>query len=163
MARPARRAKAARRPADSHSPRLYDDLRLHLLVSERNEEGGYALGNVYRQPGSPEDEKDPAFRWVVEVTNLVMAEGTIGTPIWLLFTGDTWSRISRRRDRDFAERKLAGWFHTHVFPASDSFGLSGMDQEMHAWYLTRPWQVAILLNLEKDAKHTCGVLLPTRS
>ena len=62
--------------------RLFDDLRRHMQVSERNEEGGYALGNVYRQPGSSEDESDPNFRWIIEVTDLVMAEGTIGTPIW---------------------------------------------------------------------------------
>ena len=112
------------------------------------------LGNVYRLPGSPEKEDDPGFRWLVEVTDLLMAEDTVGTAIALLFTGDTWSKVSRRRDREFAERKLAGWFHTHVFPASDSFGLSGLDQEMHAWYLPKPWQVAILLNLENDGQRT---------
>ena len=134
--------------------RLYQELRSNLTLSQKNEEGGYVLGNVFRMPGSPEKEDDPNFRWLVEVTDLLMAEDTVGTAITLLFTGDTWSKVSRRRDREFAERKLAGWFHTHVFPASDSFGLSGLDQEMHAWYLPKPWQVAILLNLENDGERT---------
>lgn len=134
--------------------KLYAELRHKLTLSNKNEEGGYVLGNVYRLPGSPEKENDPGYRWVVEVTDLLMAENTVGTPVMLLFTGDTWSKVSRRRDRDFAERKLVGWFHTHVFPASDTFGLSGLDQDMHAWYLPKPWQVAILLNLEDGGERT---------
>ncbi len=133
---------------------LYDDLRRHLELSNAKEEGGYILGNVYRQPGSPAQESDPGFRWLVDVTDLLMAEDTVGSPALLLFTGDSWSKISRRRDRDFRERKLVGWFHTHLFPASDSFGLSGLDQDMHAWYLPRPWQIAILLNLEQEEDRT---------
>jgi hypothetical protein len=134
--------------------RLYAQLCRELVLSPDNEEGGYVLGNVFRQPGSPEKEDDPAFRWLVEVTDLLMAEDTVGSPVRLLFTGDTWSKVSRRRDRDFAGRKLVGWFHTHLFPASDSFGLSGLDQNMHAWYLPRPWQVALLLNLEGNGERT---------
>ncbi len=133
---------------------LYADLRRRLELSRQKEEGGYILGNVYRLPNSPEEENDPDFRWLVEVTDLLMAEDTIGSPALLLFTGDSWSKISRRRDRDYPERKLVGWFHTHLFPASDSFGLSGLDQDMHAWYLTKPWQVAILLNFESGNDRT---------
>jgi hypothetical protein len=133
---------------------LYAGLRRELSLSRRDEEGGYLLGNVYRQPGSLEKEDSPDFRWWVEVTDLLMGEGMVGSPARLLFTGDAWSGISRRRDREFRDRKLVGWFHTHIFPASDNFGLSGLDQDMHAWYLPRPWQVAILLNLEKEGDRT---------
>jgi hypothetical protein len=134
--------------------RLYTELSNRLTLSEKNEEGGYVLGNVYRLPGSPEKDDDPNYRWLVEVTDLLMAENTVGTPVALLFTGDTWSKVNIRRDRDFAGRKLVGWFHTHLFPASDTFGLSGLDQDMHGWYLSRPWQVAILLNLEQGMDRT---------
>lgn len=133
---------------------LYAELRHNLALSQKNEEGGYALGNVYRLPTTAEKEDAPNFRWLVEVTDLLMAEYTIGTPITLLFTGDTWSNVSKRRDRDFSNRKLIGWFHTHVFPATDTFGLSGLDQDMHAWYLPKPWQIAILLNIEDNAERT---------
>jgi hypothetical protein len=127
---------------------LYDDLCHRLVLSERKEEGGYILGNVYRLPGSPENEDSPDFRWLLEVTDLLMAENTIGSPALLLFTGESWSKIGRRRDRDYPTRRLVGWFHMHLFPATDTFGLSGLDQDMHAWHLPKPWQVAILLNLE---------------
>lgn len=131
---------------------LYEELRRGLSLSDKKEEGGYLLGNVFRLPGSPEQEQNSDFRWLVEVTSLVMAEGTVGNLVELLFTGDSWSEISRRRDRE--KRQLVGWFHTHLFPASESFGLSGRDQEMHAWYLPRPWQVAILLNFEHTGPRT---------
>ena len=129
---------------------LYEDLQRNLVLSDRKEEGGYILGNVYRLPNSPEQETDSSYRWLIEVTDLIMAKSTVGSPALLLFTGDSWSEMNRRRDLEFPDRKLVSWFHTHLFPATDDFGLSGLDQDMHAWYLTRPWQVAILLNLEDD-------------
>jgi len=135
---------------------IYHELRQGLKLSQTVEEGGgdISWGNVYREPGSPGKEDDPDFRWMVEVTDLLMAEGTVGSPAMLLFTGDSWSRISRRRAKDYADRKLVGWFHTHTFPATDDFGLSGLDQDMHAWYLPKPWQIAILLNIERNGDRT---------
>lgn len=134
--------------------RLYDDLRRRLILSEKKEEGGYILGNVYRLPGSPENEDAPDFRWLLEVTDLLMAEDTVGSFALLLFTGNSWSKISHLRDRDYPTRRLVGWFHTHLFPATDTFGLSGADQDMHSWYLPKPWQVAILLNQEENKQRS---------
>lgn len=133
---------------------VYELWRRSLALSDRDEEGGYILGNVYRRPNSPERESDADFRWIVEVTDIVKAENTIGSPATLLFTSDTWSRFRKRQAKEFPERKLVGWFHTHLFGATDSFGLSGLDQDMHAWYLPRPWQMAILLNFEIGADRT---------
>ncbi|HLW03741.1 MAG TPA: hypothetical protein VKT82_34155 [Ktedonobacterales bacterium] len=133
---------------------LYADLQRHLFLSQKKEEGGYILGKVFRSAGTSEQENAPGFRWIVEITDLLMAEDTIGSAATLLFTGDTWSKISRRRDRQYPGLELVGWFHTHLFPATDAFGLSSLDQDMHTWYLPRPWQIAILLNLEKDDKRT---------
>ena len=133
---------------------IYAKLSHELSLSDQVEEGGFLLGNVYRQLGSDEKEDAPDFRWLVEITDLVMAEKTVGSAARLLFTGDSWSQVSRRRDRDHPGRKLVGWFHTHVFPATDDFGLSGLDQDMHAWFLPKPWHVAILLNLEKNGNRT---------
>lgn len=133
---------------------IYDELRHGLKLSDKKEEGGYLLGKVYRTPQSGERDDADDFHWVVEVTDLVMAEDTVGSAALLLFTGDSWSKISRRIDRDFPGHKLVGWFHTHLFAATDDFGLSGLDQDMHAWYLPKPWQVAILLNLEDGGERT---------
>jgi hypothetical protein len=72
----------------------------------------------------------------------------------LLFTGETWSQLNRLRDRDYPDRKLVSWFHTHLFEASDSFGLSGLDQDLHRRFLTKPWQVAVLLNINFKGERT---------
>jgi hypothetical protein len=133
---------------------IYDLWREHLELSQENEEGGYIVGRVYRQPGSPPQESDEEFRWIVEISDIFAAEGAIGTPVSLLFTHDTWSRGRIRRARDFPGRELVGWWHTHPFPASDAFGLSGWDQEKHARFFTRPYQVAILLNIEAEEPRT---------
>jgi hypothetical protein len=133
---------------------VYRQLKEHLELDSANEEGGYLLGQPYRQPGSAEDEEGEAFRWWIEITDLIQGEGTWGTPAMLLFTGDTWSAVSRRLDRDYADKKLVAWFHTHVFAPSESFGLSGMDQDLHRRHLGKPWQVAVLVNIDSDGERT---------
>jgi hypothetical protein len=101
-------------------------------------------------PEGPEDEDNSEFSWLIEITDVIQAENTWGNPIWLLFTGDSWSRAKRRIDQDFPGKKLVAWFHTHLFRATDSFGLSGRDEELHRLFLTKPWQVAVLLNIDSN-------------
>jgi hypothetical protein len=133
---------------------VYRALKEDLPLSPRTEDGGYLLGTPYRQPDGPVDEEDEVFRWILEITDPVLAEGAWARPGMLLFTGESWSRITRRLDREEGDKKLVGWFHTHLFEATDSFGLSGMDQDLHRRYLTKPWQVAVLLNVDADGNRT---------
>jgi hypothetical protein len=130
------------------SASVYRTLQEEIKLSDKVEDGGYLLGTPYRQPGSPEDEENADFSWLLEITDVVQAEAVWGRLGSLLFTGETWSRVTRRRDRDFPNKKLVAWFHTHLFKASDDFGLSGMDQDLHRRFLTKPWQVAVLLNID---------------
>jgi hypothetical protein len=131
---------------------VYQELREGIALSAKVEDGGYLLGIPYRQSGSPENEDDSGFRWLVEMTDVVKAEGAWGRAASLLFTGETWSQISRRIDRDYADKKLVSWFHTHLFKATDDFGLSGLDQDLHRRFLTKPWQVAVLLNIDSHGE-----------
>ncbi len=131
---------------------VYKALREDIYLSPKNEDGGYLLGFPYRQLGSPESEDDPEFRWLLEITDVIQAEGAWGSPGLLLFTGDTWSRVSRRLDREYPDKKLVSWFHTHLFKATDEYGLSGMDQDLHRRFLTRSWQVAVLLNIDTNGE-----------
>lgn len=131
---------------------VYNALLRDLQLSSTVEDGGYLLGTPYRQPGSIEHEDKVGFRWLLEVTDVIQAEAALGRIGSLLFTGETWSRITRRRDRDFPDKKLVAWFHSHLFAASAEFGLSGMDQDLHRRFLTKPWQVAVLLNIHKGQR-----------
>ena len=129
---------------------VYRALKSGMDLSRQVETGGFLVGRPYRLPGSPESEDDPGFRWLVEITDAVPAEGAWGKPMALLFTGDTWSRMRKQIDVSFPDKDLVAWFHTHLFAATDDFGLSGWDQDLHRRFLTRPWQVAVLLNADPD-------------
>jgi hypothetical protein len=132
-------------------PAVYRDL-LNIGLSKSVEDGGYLLGIPYRTTRSPESEEDPNFKWIIEITDLIKAEKSYGTPLLLLFNGDTWSRMRQTVDRDFSDKKLLSWFHTHLFAASDDFGLSGLDVDLHRQYFSRPWHVAILINIDAQDK-----------
>jgi len=133
--------------------RVFQALQKEIQLSARAEEGGFLVGFPYRQPGSPENEDDPEFRWILEITDVVQAESAWGRPLMILFTGDTWSHITRRIDREFPGKRLVSWFHTHLFKAAIDFGLSGMDQDMHRRFFTRPWQTAVLINIDTSSSN----------
>ena len=127
---------------------VFQALRQDLPLDDRVEDGGYLVGLPYRQSGSPAGEDDAEFRWILEVTDILKAQGAWGGPALLLFTGDSWSSMKRRIDTEFPEKELVAWFHTHLFAATDEFGLSGMDVDLHRRFLTKPWQIAVLINID---------------
>ncbi len=129
--------------------KVYDSMVSGLELSNSIEMGGYLLGHVYRSPDSPDDETAEDFKWIIEVTDVIKAKGTYGNPARLLFTHDSWSNIKKQIDTDFKGKKLVSWFHTHVFEATDDFGLSGLDQNLHRQFFSKSWQVALLLNINK--------------
>lgn len=131
---------------------VYQALAATHPLSDKAEEGGYLLGLPYRLPDSPEDEDAADFHWLIEITQLLPAQGTRGSAALLVFTGESWSQVNRQRDLDFPATKLVAWFHTHLFAATDTFGLSGLDQELHRRFLTKPWQIAVLVNLDRHGQ-----------
>lgn len=130
----------------------YRALHSEIELSTKVENGGYLLGVPFRQPSSPEGEDEADFRWLLEVTDVVPAEAAWGKRGSLLFTGETWSRMTRLRDREHPDKKLVGWFHTHLFAASEDFGLSGLDQDLHRRFLTKAWQIAALINIDAEGR-----------
>ena len=57
------------------------------------------------------------------------------------FTADTWQQIQTVMDRDFPDKKMVGWYHTH--PGFGIF-LSGMDVFICDNFFNLPWQVAFV-------------------
>ncbi len=57
------------------------------------------------------------------------------------FTADTWQHIQTIMDRDHADKKMVGWYHTH--PGFGIF-LSGMDTFICDNFFNLPWQVAFV-------------------
>ena len=129
---------------------VYDSLVEGLELSDKAENGGYLLGRVYRQPDSPEEEGHADFRWILEITDVFKSGETYGNAVLLMFTHDSWSEIKRKIDTDYQDKKLVSWFHTHLFKATNDFGLSSLDQKLHANFFSKSWQVALLLNIDKS-------------
>ncbi len=122
------------------------------------EEGGFLFGNVYR-------DEDALDRYLVTITRAVPAEHTGASLLELTFTGESFSSMRRQlravavgRDSASAGRsitgdvKLVGWYHTHLFPASPSFGLSSIDLVLHFTTFRVPWQLAGLVNIEANVE-----------
>jgi hypothetical protein len=109
-------------------------------VSDTVEVGGYLVGQVYQQADAPET-------LLVEVQQVLVAVGTQASAALLLFTGDSWSMLRRRLAGELQGLRLVGWWHTHLFPATDSFGLSGLDETLHRQFFSNPWHFAALLNV----------------
>jgi hypothetical protein len=43
---------------------------------------------------------------------------------------------------------MLGWYHTHLFAATDDIGLSTIDFRLHFTTFRLPWQIAGLVNLD---------------
>lgn len=124
-------------------PTAYAALTRTQPVSDSVEVGGYLVGQVYRQASAAET-------LLVEVQQLLVAERTSASAALLLFTGDSWSALLRLLAGQLKGGWLLGWWHTHLFPATDSFGLSGLDETLHRQFFSSPWHFAALLNVSPE-------------
>jgi hypothetical protein len=124
-------------------PQAFLSLMQSQPVSDKVEVGGYLVGQAYRQAEAPET-------LLVEIHQVLAAENTRASAALLLFTGDSWSALRRRLAGDLQGLRLLGWWHTHLFPASDDFGLSGLDESLHRQFFPNPWHFATLLNVSAE-------------
>lgn len=113
--------------------------------SDQVEEGGFLTGQVFRDPA-----RDGGF--LVEISEAIRAERTGASMLNFTFTGESFLRISELISARQHGEQLLGWYHTHLFPATDAIGLSSVDVELHQSTFRRPWQVAALVNLTDDGR-----------
>lgn len=140
---------------DEHEPDAPVGVVLHAEVfdaflrsapfSGEVEEGGFLLGNVYLDGARP-------GRRLVEITAAAQAERTGASLLHFTFTGESFLRVSEQIGHRNLGERLVGWYHTHLFPATDSFGLSSIDVSLHHGTFRQPWQVAALVNLSSDGR-----------
>jgi hypothetical protein len=124
---------------------LYQDLCEQRPLSPKVEEGGFLIGNVYRD-GDGEDT------YLLEVSNALTAQHTGASFLHLTFTGDSFVEVKRTLNQNYPGERLLGWYHTHLFPATPTFGLSSIDVELHFSTFTIPWQLAGLINLDGNQR-----------
>jgi hypothetical protein len=128
-------------------PSAYAALGEHRRFSRDVEEGGFLLGRVY-------DDSAADGTYLVEVTAAPEAQHTGASLIHLTFTGDSFQAVKQLlRDTSDGER-LLGWYHTHLFPATDDMGLSSIDVGLHFTTFRLSWQLAGLVNLDSPTRRT---------
>lgn len=118
----------------------HESLARTMHLSSEVEEGGFLVGRVFGNADKP-------GRYLVEVTAVMQAERTGASLLHFTFTGDSFTRISELIAQRDTDEQLVGWYHTHLFPASDELGLSSIDVDLHSDTFRQPWQLAGLINI----------------
>lgn len=88
---------------------------------------------------------------LVSVEGMIPALHTDASRGSVTFTHDTWEQVNRDKDRDWPDRRIVGWYHTH--PGFGLF-LSEYDRFIHRSFFDLPWQIALVI--DPRAKQ-CGV------
>lgn len=120
---------------------LAGDLTQTRQYSPEVEEGGFLIGDVH------EDREAPNTH-IVKVTAALNAEHTGASLLHFTFTGDSFDAVKQSLRRDHPGKRLLGWYHTHLFAATDEMGLSSIDLRLHFTTFRQPWQLAGLVNLD---------------
>lgn len=109
-------------------------------LSSQVEEGGFLIGKVYR-------DGERSGRYLLEITEALKAEHTGASLLHFTFTGDSFANVKVQLRQHHPGDRVLGWYHTHLFPATDDLGLSSIDLRLHFGTFTIPWQVAGLINI----------------
>lgn len=109
------------------------------------EEGGFLLGRVYQDADAP-------GTYLVRLTAAPAARHTGASLLHFTFTGDSFEDVKRGLRGGTTDERMAGWYHTHLFAASDGMGLSSIDVRLHFTTFLLPWQLAGLVNIEDGGR-----------
>src|SRR5262249_22311981 len=133
---------------------VYEQLMSEMAFSPDVEEGGFLLGQLF-------SDRDRPGRLLVRIVEALKAERTGASLLQFTFTGESFLRAHHtiaRRDPGSGELsrrspvRLVGWYHTHLFPATDKVGLSSIDVELHTRTFLQSWHVAGLVNIDEDTR-----------
>ena len=108
---------------------VLNDIHQHGRSSPEVEVCGVLVGNVYQDGSAP----------FLYVEGSIRGTHAAGRETQVTFTAETWAAIQERMERDFPDKKILGWYHTH--PGFGIF-LSDMDLFIHENFFGEPWQVA---------------------
>lgn len=119
-----------------HEPALRT-MQQHALSSLNREVAGFMLGKT--------PEKQPDGRYVVEVSDAIIAQHTEMRGASVTYTPESWryaqDRIAERYPA--GDHVMVGWYHTH--PGFGIF-LSNMDLFIHQNFFTQKWHIAYVLD-----------------
>jgi hypothetical protein len=122
-----------------------NDLLKQRTFSNELEEGGFLVGRVFAAADRPEG-------FIVNVTGALTASSSGASLLHFTFTGDSFRDVNRTLDGRRSGDRILGWYHTHLFPATEQMGLSSIDVKLHFTTFRIPWQLAGLVNLERTQR-----------
>lgn len=140
------RIAGLRRPLGHSTPAATDilinesafrDAQAHALSSMDREVAGMLIG--------PLPEKQPDGRYVVHVSDIIIAKHTRMHGASVTYTPESWRYVTDRLHERYPneEAVIVGWYHTH--PGFGIF-LSGMDLFIHQNFFTQKWHIALVLD-----------------
>lgn len=115
----------------------FRDSQAHALSSLDREVAGVLVG--------PPPEKQPDGRYVVHISDTIIAKHTRMQGASVTYTPESWRYVNDRLAEMYPDESavIVGWYHTH--PGFGIF-LSGMDQFIHQNFFTQIWHVALVLD-----------------
>jgi proteasome lid subunit RPN8/RPN11 len=115
----------------------FRDAQAHAINSPDREVAGVLIG--------PRPEKQPDARYVVHISDMIIARHTRMHGASVTYTPESWRYVNDRLAQLYPDDTavIIGWYHTH--PGFGIF-LSGMDQFIHHNFFTQIWHVALVLD-----------------
>ncbi|MCP4654200.1 MAG: hypothetical protein GY856_02155 [bacterium] len=124
---------------------VHDELCTSRQFSDQVEEGGFLVGNVFA------DEEHPGT-YIAQVTGALAAHKTGASLLHFTFTGDSFDHVNQVLERERPGERILGWYHTHLFPATNDLGFSTIDIRLHFTTFRIPWQIAGLVNIARGQR-----------
>ncbi|MEO6435732.1 MAG: Mov34/MPN/PAD-1 family protein [Tepidisphaeraceae bacterium] len=94
---------------------------------------GVLVGNVYQDASGP----------FVFIEAGIRGNFSAGRAAQVTFTAKTWTHIQDVMERQYADMRILGWYHTH--PGHGIF-LSDMDLFIHKNFFSLPWHLAFVFD-----------------
>jgi proteasome lid subunit RPN8/RPN11 len=108
---------------------VLDEIHAHGKSSPEAEVCGVLIGDVYSDRLAP---------WAY-IEHCIRGNDADGKQTQVTITSETWTRIHETLEKDYPDKKIVGWYHTH--PGFGIF-LSGMDLFIQDNFFNQPWQIA---------------------
>jgi proteasome lid subunit RPN8/RPN11 len=99
-----------------------------------NEVGGWLIGKRRRDR--------QLRREFVVIENILPAINTRFGSAYLTFTSDSMLALNQTLEKDYPDKILVGWYHTH--PKMGVF-FSEWDRWLHTYFFPEPWHVALVM------------------
>ncbi len=118
------------------SQQVYEEVNQHAKSEINQEVGGVLIGKVAESNGL-----------YIVIDGSIRAELTKAGPGFVTFTHDTWRKIYQIMEKEFHNKRMVGWYHTH--PRMGLF-FSQKDYYVHSTLFPHPWQVGLVIEPVKN-------------